>query len=255
MQTEEYESPVRPSPYPVFSIPNSEMQDAKFIKEMHDSNPILLELESRQVNIAISTPFDVEHETAGQRDLIILEEEAQQSNTNNAYVDPAFESRQANIAISMPFDVEHETAGQRDLIILEEEAQQSNTNNAYVDPAFESRQANIAMPNLLSLEPTEDAPLKRATSSSKILSDHGFTPDAYCPPQEAFFTEEPKSVKYDDWATLASRLHLPELFETGLKVSVQQVSTMDVVEAEHFGISRDAYFKLKRYFISKRKYT
>ena len=231
MQTEEYESPVRPSPYPVFSIPNSEMQDAKFIKEMHDSNPILLELESRKVNIAISTPFDVEHETAGQRDLIILEEEAQQSNTNNAYVDPALESCQANIAISMPFDVEHEIAG------------------------ASTPELQMANSYLLSPEPTEDAPLKRATSSPKILSDHGYSPDAYCPPQEAFFTEEPKSVKYDDWATLASRLHLPELFETGLKVSVQQVSTMDVVEAEHFGISRDAYFKLKRYFISKRKYT
>ena len=59
--------------------------------------------------------------------------------------------------------------------------------------------------------------------------------------------------QYDPLDVLAEKFNMPELAEIATRLTVEQVSLMDVMEAEQCGISRDSYFKLKRYFISKRK--
>jgi hypothetical protein len=59
--------------------------------------------------------------------------------------------------------------------------------------------------------------------------------------------------QYDPLEVLAEKFNMPELHQVALNTTVERVSLMDVLEAEQVGISRDSYFKLKRYFISKRK--
>jgi hypothetical protein len=58
--------------------------------------------------------------------------------------------------------------------------------------------------------------------------------------------------QYDPLEVLAEKFNMPELHQVALTTTVEQVSLMDVLEAEQAGITRDSYFKLKRYFISKR---
>lgn len=90
-------------------------------------------------------------------------------------------------------------------------------------------------------------------ASAKRLSS--FSPEMYSPPKVEPVTEGTKpAVPYDDLITLSKRFKLPELMKVAETLTVDQVAVMDVIEAEGFGISRDAYFKLKRYFISRRKY-
>ena len=90
-------------------------------------------------------------------------------------------------------------------------------------------------------------------ASAKRLSS--FSPEMYSPPKVEPVTEGTKpAVPYDDLITLSKRFKLPELIKVAETLTVDQVAVMDVIEAEGFGISRDAYFKLKRYFISRRKY-
>lgn len=72
-------------------------------------------------------------------------------------------------------------------------------------------------------------------------------------PMFPVFDEIPTGL-YDPLPVLAQRLQLPELLIVAERLTVDQIALMDVIEAESFGLSRDSYFKLKRYFISKRKY-
>ena len=102
------------------------------------------------------------------------------------------------------------------------------------------------LPQSLLLEINNPASAKRLSS---------FSPEMYSPPKVEPVTEGTKpAVPYDDLITLSKRFKLPELIKVAETLTVDQVAVMDVIEAEGFGISRDAYFKLKRYFISRRKY-
>ncbi|KAJ3353755.1 hypothetical protein HDU91_005862 [Kappamyces sp. JEL0680] len=279
------------------SLGETENTDAKFIKEMHDSNPILLELEQRQHGQAL--PFDVAHEEA--RESFSHEPNLIDYANNEVPSDQMApeEHVQYGQAAANPYEVAYDHSESVIPQVYDQALPQDHESAPEPShPVFEQYSAPIQEPAVLTLAAPEHAPdaseqavvtpapapepvsvvqhsaaethtpaqvqrasttaqekaRESATRSDSRNAPHNYSPAVYKPPAEAFQREEPKATVFDDWATLATRLRLPELESAGLRVTVEQVSTMDVVEAEHFGISRDAYFKLKRYFISKRKY-
>ena len=109
------------------------------------------------------------------------------------------------------------------------------------------------------VKPTRNMPMNLLqdinNQKEAVRLSGSFSPEMYNPPKVEPVPEGTKpAIPYEDLITLSKRLKLPELVKVSESVTVDQVATMDVIEAEGFGISRDAYFKLKRYFISRRKY-
>ena len=115
------------------------------------------------------------------------------------------------------------------------------------NPSSEDTLGNVLAGKLAASVEHEDIPASQ-TIATEELAENPFTD-----PEYSFESPQP-TVTYDDLITLSKRFNLPDLRNVAKTVTVDQVATMDVVEAERFGISRDSYFKLKRYFISRRKY-